>query len=154
MRLVFDKTRGTFDLARLPTGGIDPGIGNGGLLEGAVWASIFTDLLADPSDLLPDLGPDRRGWWADGGKSPADSMGSLVWLRMRSKKNETTRKQIENDATVAVQWLLDDGHALEVTVTATWIKEFDGLMLRVVLIEPNGVRRDWKTDLLWSGVTG
>ena len=153
MRLAYDATRGTFDLALTPTGGVDAGIGNAGALEAAVWVSLFTDGLANPGDMTPDLGSDRRGWWADSGRAPADSMGSLIWLHRREKKNEAARIKIENAARDALQWLVDDGVASDVTVVASLAAEkADAQRRAVVLTEPNGVRRDWKVDLLWSGV--
>lgn len=155
MRLVYDNARGAFDLALTARGGIDSGIGNGGLLEAAVWVSLFTDALADAGDMTPDLGSDRRGWWADSGKAPQDRLGSLIWLHMREKRTEKVRLQIEAAANEAVRWMVSDGIALEVTVTAAWIDApRDALRLTVAVFEPNGVRRDWKVDLLWSGIAG
>lgn len=154
MRLVYDGTTGTFDLALTPAGGIDPGIGNAGALEAAVWVSIFTDRLADPADMTPELGGDRRGWWGDSGKAPDASMGSLIWLHRREKKSETVRLKVENAARESLQWLIDDGIASDVTVAASFPPApRDALALVVTLTEPNGVRRDWKVDLLWSGVS-
>jgi phage gp46-like protein len=155
MRLDYDNARGTFDLGLTPTGGIDAGYGNGGALQAAVWVSLFTDALADAGDMTPDLGSDRRGWWADAGLAPAQRMGSLIWLHMREKRTETVRLAIENAARDSLQWLVDDGVAADVDVTATWINEpRDALRLVVTLSEPNGVRRDWKTDLVWAGIAG
>ncbi len=153
MRLEYDPVRGAFDLALTAAGDFDAGIGNGGALEAAVWVSIFTDALAEVGDMTPDLGPDRRGWWADAGRSPEDSMGSLVWLHLREKRSEAARLMIETAAWTSVQWLLLDGLAASIDVTAAFIdRPRDALRLIVALTEPNGVRRDWSVDLLWSGV--
>jgi len=153
MRLNFDTAAGGFDLALTATGDFDAGVGNGGALESAVWVSIFTDALAEPGDLTVDLGTDRRGWWADAGRSAAESMGSLLWLHLREKRSETARLAIETAAWTAVQWLVDDGVASAVEVEAVFLDSpRDALRLTVFLTEPNGVRRDWSVDLLWSGV--
>jgi phage gp46-like protein len=155
MRLDYDNTRGTFDLGLTPTGGIDSGYGDGGALQAAVWVSLFTDSLADLADMTPELGGDRRGWWADSGLAPQDRMGSLVWLHMRDKRTEPTRLAIEATATDALQWIINDGLASAVDVTATWLDApADTLQLVVGLTMPNGVRRDWKVDLLWAGIAG
>lgn len=155
MRLAYDNARGSFDLVRAPQGGIDSGIGNGGLQEASIWVSLFTDVLADAGDMTPDLGPDRRGWWADGGKAIRDRMGSLIWLHMREKRTERARLAIETAARDSLQWLIDDGIAASIDVTATFIDEpRDALRLDVVTVEPNGVRRDWAVDLLWAGIAG
>lgn len=152
MRLDYDITRGYFDLGLTKSGGIDSGYGSGGALQASVWVSLFTDTLADAADMTPDLGSDRRGWWADSGLAPAQRMGSLIWLHMRERRNEATRISIERAARVSLQWLIDDGVASDVTVVASFIDlPRDALRLDVILTEPNGVRRDWKVDLLWAG---
>jgi phage gp46-like protein len=82
-------------------------------------------------------------------------MGSLIWLHMREKRTETVRLQIENAATDSVQWMIADGIAAGVDVTASWIDApRDALRLVVTLTEPNGVRRHWTVDLLWAGIAG
>ena len=152
MRLAYDGSRGEFDLALTQAGGLDAGLGNGGRLETAVWVSIFTDALADPSDMTPDLGRDRRGWWADFGRSFGEAMGSLIWIYRREKRAEAVRLQIEQAAQAAVQWMVDDGIASAIEVTAELLdRPRDAIALSVALTETNGVRRDWKVDLLWSG---
>jgi phage gp46-like protein len=155
MRLDFDSTRGTFDLALGAAGGIASGYGDGGALQAAVFVSLFTDALADAADMTPDLGADRRGWWADSGRAPADRMGSLIWLHLRDKRAETTRLAIETTARESLQWLLDDDIAAAIDVATVWMDApRDALQLTVGLTEPNGIRRDWKVDLLWGGIAG
>jgi len=155
MRLVFDRARGTFDLALAPGGDLDPGIGNGGFLEGAVWASLFTDALASADDfaaeLTPDLGRDRRGWWADWGRAAEESLGSLLWLYAREKKSESVRLNLQAAATRALEWLVDDGVARTLTVTVEFMPA-DKVGISVELIRPSGVRDNWRADLLWSGL--
>jgi phage gp46-like protein len=153
MRLEFDPSTGFFDLALTPRGGIDPGIGNGGLLEATVWVSLFSDATADPGELMPELGADRRGWWFDTDEPAGFRMGSLLWLHMREKKTEAARLAIENTAAASLQWLVEDGVAAAVDVKAEWIDApRDAIRLTVTTTEPNGVRRDWKVDLLWGGL--
>ncbi|MCW5737999.1 MAG: phage GP46 family protein [Enhydrobacter sp.] len=155
MRLVFDQTRGTFDLALAPGGDLDAGIGNGGFLEGAVWASLFTDALASPDDFAagptPDLGRDRRGWWADWGRPPEDSLGSLLWLYAREKQREAVRLNLQAAATRALEWMVIDGVARSLGVTVEFMPA-DKVAIAVELVRPNGVRDNWRADLLWSGL--
>lgn len=153
MRLQYDPTTGFFDVGLTALGGLDTGIGNGGLLEAAIWVSLFTDAMADPADLTPDLGADRRGWWFDTDQ-PADfRMGSLIWLHMREKKSDAVRLAIENEARASLQWIVTDGLAATIDVATEWLDApADALRLTVSTTEPNGVRRDWKADLLWGGI--
>ena len=153
MKLQWDAERGTFDLALTARGGLDSGIGNGGHLEAAVWVSLFSDGLADPGDMTPDLGEDRRGWYADAGLPDDRKLArSLIWLHMREKKREKVRLLIENEARTSLQWMVEDGVAAQVEVAAIFPRApSDAVALGVALTEPNGVRRDWKVDLLWGG---
>jgi hypothetical protein len=64
MLFQYDPTAGFFDIALTKAGGIDAGVGNGGLLQSAIWTSLFTDGIADPADMEIALGDDRRGWCA------------------------------------------------------------------------------------------
>jgi len=155
MRLQYDPSTGFFDIALTPRGGIDAGYGNGGALEAAIWVSLFTDAMADPGDLTPDLGSDRRGWWFDTDQPSGFRMGSQLWLQMRAKKNERTRLLVENEARAALQWLIDDGIAIDVAVTASFPdRPADAIAIVVTTTEPDGKSRDWKVDLLWGGVGG
>jgi phage gp46-like protein len=153
MNFQFDPMTGTFDLALTAAGGIDSGVGNGGILRSAIWGSLFTDALAQVDDLTPDLGQDRRGWWADAGKQPSDAMGSLLWLYRRGKRNEKTRLAIQNTAQDSLQWLVTDGVCLAIDVAATFLPDpLEGVQIVVTSTEPNAVRRDWQVDLVWGGI--
>jgi phage gp46-like protein len=155
MRLVWDPERGYFDLALTPQGGIDSGIGNGGLLESAGWVSLFTDARADLADMTPDLGDDQRGFWADSGKARPDVMGSLIWLYMREKRTETARLKLETTALDSLQWMPDDGLGTDLAVQVELLDApRDAWRLTWGLTEPNGVRREWKVDPLWAGIAG
>jgi len=149
MKMVWDATRGGFDLAVTKSGGLD----GGDPLGGAVIVSLFSDRTADPADMTPDLGPDRRGWWGDALRDSADRLGSLLWIKRRQKKTEQVRRSIEDEATAALAWLIEDGIAATVEVKASFPPELaDWIVLQVVITEPNGVRRDWKIDVLWSAL--
>lgn len=149
MKMQWDSSRGGFDLVLTKSGGLD----GGDPLGGAVIVSLFSDRTADPDDMTPDLGPDRRGWWGDALRDSADRLGSLLWLKRREKKTEKARHEIEVAATAALDWLLEDGIAAEVEVTASFPPELtDWVVLAVAITEPNGVRRDWKIDVLWSAL--
>lgn len=147
MDLVWDRDRGRFDIALTAKGGVsdtDP-------LFAAVVASLFTDQTADPAEMVPELGADRRGWWADAGDPPDRRMGSLLWLEHRPRKDAATRRRFEEKAEIALQWLIDDGIAVTVKVTAVYppdLPEWIGLQIRIV--RPDGSVRDWRLDELWK----
>lgn len=88
-------------------------------LETAVIISLFTDRRAEDTDELPVGSPDRRGWWGDAfPASPADRVGSRLWLLGRDKQTPDVLLRAEEYARQALQWLLDDRIAERVVVTA------------------------------------
>lgn len=91
-------------------------------LRTAVMISLFTDALARPDDVIPDGTDDRRGWWGDlpldGGED--DPIGSRLWLLAREKRTEATRRRAEAYAQEALAWLVKDGVAAAVSVSAAW----------------------------------
>jgi phage gp46-like protein len=88
-------------------------------LRTAVIISLFTDRLAAVDDEPPDPSdPDRRGWWGDTGTDPPDNIGSKLWLYTRTVWTDAVRLAIEDAGRAALQWMLDDGAADEVIVSA------------------------------------
>jgi len=101
----FDIELGGFDLAS------ESG------LRTAVLLSLFTDRRAEADDALDD--DDRRGWWADAYPSiDRDQFGSRLWLLRREKQMPQVLARAREYAEQALRWLIDDGIATRVTVTA------------------------------------
>jgi phage gp46-like protein len=108
-------------------------------LRTAVIISLFTDRLADADDALPDPSdPDRRGWWGDTGNDPPANIGSKLWLYTRTVWTDEVRLGIEEAAQLALQWMLDDGAADEVTVSA--VRSEMGRIDLSVIIQRDGSR--------------
>jgi len=91
-------------------------------LRTAVTISLFTDRRADANE-LPEGESDPRGWWGDGladeGEGP---IGSKLWLIAREKQTETVRQRAEEYAREALVWLVEDGHAEAVSISASWLE--------------------------------
>ncbi len=128
------------DLALLPpapldVAGPDCGMEAGdlvaeGSLRTAVILSLFLDRRADDDDILPNGSDDRRGWWADtvapmtdygigGGSASGDHIGSRLWLLSREKQLAGVLERARHYAEEALTWLVEDGVATAVQVTAT-----------------------------------
>ena len=128
------------DLALLPpapldVAGPDCGMEAGdlvaeGSLRTAVILSLFLDRRADDDDILPNGSYDRRGWWADtvapmtdygigGGSASGDHIGSRLWLLSREKQLAGVLERARHYAEEALTWLVEDGVATAVQVTAT-----------------------------------
>lgn len=100
-------------------------------LETAAYVSLFTDQRAEDSDTLPDNSVDKRGWWAD------NTFGSKLWLLRRERTVNEVLGRAEQYALSALQWMIDDGVASEVNVTAERADTYT-LQLTVQIAQPEG----------------
>lgn len=96
--------------------------------------SLLCDRRARPDDTLPleeapVLQPDvlnpRRGWWADALDPEGQRCGSRLWLLIRAKQTERTRRLAELYAREALAWASPQG----LTVAADWVR--DGVLVYV-----------------------
>ncbi|MBL4763525.1 MAG: phage GP46 family protein [Gammaproteobacteria bacterium] len=108
-------------------------------LKSAVLYSLFTDRQANDDDEIPDGSTDRRGHWAD--SILGESNGSRLWLLRREKQTQKTLNRAIAYAKEALQWLIDDGHAVKVTVAAEWAS-LGLLALHIIIDLADGERFD------------
>ena len=92
-------------------------LASGDDLATAVLISVFSERQANASDLLPDAGTHRRGWWGDQDKP----IGSRLWLLERSKLNSAVAITAKGYITEALQWLIEDKVASAVQVDTSII---------------------------------
>lgn len=88
-------------------------------LRSAVIVSLFTDARAKPDDVLPDGTTDRRGCCMDSFLPEGESFGSRLWLLSREKELPEVLQRAEEYAEEALQWLIKEGAAQFVSVTAS-----------------------------------
>jgi phage gp46-like protein len=127
------------------------GLRSGDDLATAVVLSLFTDRRAAPDDVPPGDPGDRRGWWADA-ESPEGPLGSRLWLLVREKRTEETRRRAIDYAREALAWLVEDGVAARVDVDAEW-QERDRLALAVGVVRPGGGSEFWRFAWAWQRIT-
>jgi len=156
------------DIALVVKGGrLDIDLGAPGLdLQTSVLLSLFTDARAETDDPLPSniRSQDRgqvppgtlRGCWTDNYPTvEGDRIGSKLWLLRREKQTQETLNRAKQYANEALAWIVEDGIASNVTVTAEWVRM--GLLgFRAEITRPNGqesYRFDYLWDLLKGGVT-
>lgn len=119
-------------------------------LNTAVVLSLFTDARAAGGEPLPLNQTDRRGWCGeevfaqDGGKT--DRWGSLLWLYFVSKQTGDVLEKARFAAWEALQWLVRDGIAARVEVSAQW-GEDDVLLIRPTIYQPDELQPVY--DVLW-----
>src|SRR5437868_6146739 len=80
-----------------------PLLASGDDLQTAILISLFTDRIADPSDVIPDGTSDPRGWWGDEGQ--AENIGSRLWLLSRKKQTQETLQRAYDYIVEALQWM-------------------------------------------------
>ncbi|MFG6462253.1 phage GP46 family protein [Roseateles sp. DXS20W] len=87
-------------------------------LETGVVISLFTDRVADNGE-AGVAATARRGWWGDAyADASGDRIGSRLWLLAREKRTAEVMSRAELYAREALQWLITDGVARSVAVTA------------------------------------
>ena len=119
-------------------------------LKTAVFLSLFLDAPARDDDVIP-AGSLRRGFWADAYSTIGDITGSRLWLLDRAKVVASSLVDAKTYADDALAWMLADGVARTVSVTAERLivsTETQGILLRVVIYRPDGTRCAWAWDAL------
>lgn len=122
-----------------------------GLQTSAV-ISLFSDRRARLDDAIPAGDGDRRGWVGDAWPVVAgDQVGSRLWLLGREKELAETLRKAREYGREALAWLIEDGIAASVDVTATAPRR--GLLRLAVTVN----RRDGSTinhqfDTLWENL--
>lgn len=117
-------------------------------LPAAIWVSLFTDRRALPDDVLPDDTGDGRGWWGD--LLATKPIGSRLWLLDRAKHLPETLRLAETYAREALAWLVEDGVAARVAVSAEWNAP-TFMVIRPLVIHRDGRRSDLRYEWAWGG---
>ena len=128
LALAWDATSYTGDLA---LAGVDLAADDG--LRTAVLLSLFSDRRAEVGDLRAGETA-RRGWWGDT-LTDGDRIGSRLWLLGREKRVADVVRRAEEYARESVAWLVEDGAAERVEVTA---EDDEGVLLVTVTVYRDG----------------
>mgnify|MGYP005983486697 CR=1 FL=1 len=115
-------------------------------LTRAVIISLFSWRRAEPDDNTDAV----NGWWGDSFPTVAnDRIGSRLWLLRRSKLTNGTAARARDYARQALAWLVDDGVASRVDVTATRTG-LQSLRLEIVICRDG--QHSITFDDLWSEI--
>jgi phage gp46-like protein len=120
-----------------------------GALESAVMVSLFTDARAQPDDRLPPGETDRRGWW--GNALGDDPIGSRLWLLRRAKQLPDTLRLAEDYIREALAWLVADGLAARVEVSAEWVAR-SRIGARISIVQGEGSAAALRAEWAWQGI--
>lgn len=128
------------------------GVANGDLekddgLQTAVIISLFTDQRCTDDELPPDQ-KSKRGWWGDKfSEIDQDQIGSKLWLLERVKRTDETLRKAQDYIKDALKWLIDDGVAASITVSAIYDSN-NQLVADIDIQKPSG--RSSRFQLLWD----
>lgn len=114
-------------------------------LPRSVLNSLFSWCRAEGDD-----GEEHMGWWADTFSDvPQDLFGSRLWLLQRAKLTDDTVLRAKEYAEEALQWLIEDGVASSVEVTAER-NGADRLDMLVTVRKPSGKDIAMRFQDVWS----
>ena len=99
----------------------------------AIIVSLLTDRRANESEVLE--AQNRRGWIGNE-STPGIEIGSKLWLFEQSRLNRTAIDGVGVVARDALQWLVDDGHAVSI-IAASAVRTATGLTLEVTIERHN-----------------
>lgn len=111
-------------------------------LASAVLTSLLCDRLAETYEI--SAGQDRRGWWADIYAASNHKTGSRLWLLEREKQLPSVVKRCQQYCEEALQWLIDDGMASGITVTAFVPRA--GWLVAMIKFVVNGQARTYRFE--------
>lgn len=114
----------------------------------AVTISLYTWRRAETDDPVDD--DERFGWWGDSYPSITDDrIGSRLWLLRRVKLTPQTQRDAEAYAHEALQWLLDDGHVIDIAIASEKV-DINRLNLVPTLTITGGTRLEIKQPSSWQ----
>lgn len=90
-------------------------------LQTAIVLSLFTDRRAGPDDVLPRGVADRRGWVGEAFVGDGKPWGSHLWLLTRGKSDQDKPARAKFACEEALSWMLQDGLASRIVVSAEWV---------------------------------
>lgn len=122
-------------------------------LETAVIISLFTWRRAEAQDDVPE-GALKYGWWGDCLSDDVHHQtGSRLWLMMRRKMTPQTANDAVTYIKQSLQWLLKDGAAAKIDVTAERGGP-DRLDALIKIYRTGGQPVELRYSELWQALTG
>ena len=119
-------------------------------LQSLALASLLTEARASKSEAEPGM-RDLRGWWGDA-LEPSGVWGGKLWLLERSKTLPETMRKAEDYARDHLAWMITDGIAADVVVTASrndTVGDAATLALQIIITRPSGEQVNLFYDRLW-----
>ena len=133
-----DQSTGLYDLTIDDNGDIN----TADFFDTAILYSLHGERRASPDEVVePQL---RRGWIGNGDYEN----GSKIWLLSQARLTRTTLNRLQDEAEKALQWLVDDAHAVAISdVTATLSQ---GVVLLNIVIQRSRDQVVNKSYTMWE----
>lgn len=139
------------------TSGYDISITDGDLtsvdsFETAIYVSLFSDARASEDQVfLPQA---RRGWICDVASPIEDQLyGSHLWLLEQRRLTQSTLNEAINYARLGLQWMIDQGQALNIEVTGE-IVAGSGIALNIAVTSYTGETQNAYVRLWENTING
>lgn len=117
-------------------------------LQMSVILSIATYCRNDSFDGSARLDPSIGGWWADAiNELP---LGSRLWTLFREKLDDVTLGNATKIVKECLQWMIDDGVANDVTVSAERGNDRNTARFTIAILKPNGDSEQFKYEANWE----
>ena len=113
----------------------------------ALIISLFSWRRANPDDDVDDV----MGWWADTYNQDGDLTGSRLWELLRQKITQTALAAADEYCREALEWLVTDGVASEVTATAER-SGFDQVDIVVTVQQPGRDQTSIRFQNVWRKI--
>jgi phage gp46-like protein len=113
----------------------------------ALIISLFSWRRANPDDDVDDV----MGWWADTYNQDGDLTGSRLWELLRQKITQTALAAAEEYCREALEWLVTDGVASEVTAAAER-SGFDQVDIVVTVQQPGRDQTSIRFQNVWRKI--
>ena len=146
------------DIAMIPEemGDADIAIVNNDLLiddgfDTAVYISLFTNMRDMDSD-----NPDNRGYWGDAldlSSIAVPPLGSLLWKYSRAVVTSDVINSIKTACSDALRWMIDDGIAGSVNVTASETGN-NSYVFGISITRPDNTGTSYQYKLNWNAQAG
>ena len=102
--------------------------------ENELFTGILLSIFCDGEAQIEDLEPyevDRRGYWGDELEESSFKLGSRLWTLKRQPKNDESLVKAEQFVKEALKWTVEDAHAKNLDVKASWQDESLGISIHL-----------------------
>lgn len=124
----------------------DGDVAHGETFDTSIVVSLGTDARATAAQMPI---PERRRGWIGNDRTPGQEMGGLLWLFEQARLNGATALGIEDIASNALSWFVDEAFATSVVPTAVLQKNANLLLLGIQITHTNGDVEDRYFEL-WA----